>query len=252
VLVGVDHREGEFADRSQRMSALLDAYAARQGEQPKARHVCPVCVEALPIDGAAFSLGANRRRSFVVSTAGRLAQHLADLQFMMGEGPKIDALEAGCPVVVPDLAAACTASRWPLFAPAAANLGIRALCALPLAWDDVRAGVLQLYRTSPGCPTVDELADAVTLAYLGLELALAAAQPDRADDQQWIIDHDLGGRATVHQATGVVAAQLGISADDALARLQLYAYCCEQSVTEVARAVMTGRLRLPHHAGNRS
>ncbi|MFE5565029.1 ANTAR domain-containing protein [Amycolatopsis japonica] len=70
--------------------------------------------------------------------------------------------------------------------------------------------------------------------------------PD-ADD-----DHPLGGERVqwavlhyqaVHLATGMLIARLDISQDEALLRLRAYAFSHQLPITEVAEAVVNGRLR---------
>jgi len=47
----------------------------------------------------------------------------------------------------------------------------------------------------------------------------------------------------VHQATGFVLAQLGISADQALARMRCYAFVEQRLLIDVARDVVSRRLQ---------
>jgi AmiR/NasT family two-component response regulator len=47
----------------------------------------------------------------------------------------------------------------------------------------------------------------------------------------------------VHQATGLVLAQLGVSAEAAFARLRAYAYAEDRRLDDVARDVVERRLR---------
>ncbi len=47
----------------------------------------------------------------------------------------------------------------------------------------------------------------------------------------------------VHQAAGMVAAQLGVSVRDALVRLRAHAFGNDRSLTDVARDVVDRRLR---------
>jgi AmiR/NasT family two-component response regulator len=47
----------------------------------------------------------------------------------------------------------------------------------------------------------------------------------------------------VHQATGMLLVQLGISAEAAFARLRAYAYAHDQRLADVAREVVGRRLR---------
>ncbi len=47
----------------------------------------------------------------------------------------------------------------------------------------------------------------------------------------------------VHQASGMVAAQLGVSVRDALVRLRAYAFGNDRSLSEVAKEVVDRKLR---------
>ena len=50
-------------------------------------------------------------------------------------------------------------------------------------------------------------------------------------------------RAEVHQATGMVSVQLGVSAAEALARMRAYAFVHNRLLIDVARDVVARRLR---------
>jgi AmiR/NasT family two-component response regulator len=56
------------------------------------------------------------------------------------------------------------------------------------------------------------------------------------------LDHSVHGRAEIHQATGMVVAQLGVSAQDALARLRAYAFAEQRLLGDVAHDVVSRRL----------
>jgi AmiR/NasT family two-component response regulator len=62
-----------------------------------------------------------------------------------------------------------------------------------------------------------------------------------ADAGGWL-DRALGYRADIHQATGMVLVQLGISATDALARLRAHAFCHQRLLIDVACDVVARRL----------
>ncbi|MER7975220.1 ANTAR domain-containing protein [Streptomyces sp. NPDC096080] len=47
----------------------------------------------------------------------------------------------------------------------------------------------------------------------------------------------------MHQATGVVMAQLGISAAPALARLRAHAFAEDRTIRDLAHEVVRGRIR---------
>ena len=60
--------------------------------------------------------------------------------------------------------------------------------------------------------------------------------PDRLGE---VVDH----RANVHQATGMIAAQLGSDVATALGRLRAFAWSRDRSVADVADDVISRRLR---------
>jgi ANTAR domain-containing protein len=61
-------------------------------------------------------------------------------------------------------------------------------------------------------------------------------------DGVWL-DHSVYGRAEIHQATGMVLVQLGANATDAVARMRAYAFAEQRSLSDVARDVVSRRLR---------
>lgn len=59
-----------------------------------------------------------------------------------------------------------------------------------------------------------------------------------------VFDVSWRSHVVVHQATGALAAQFGISTAEALARLRAYAFGHLQPLDEVAHDVMSGELRI--------
>ena len=55
-------------------------------------------------------------------------------------------------------------------------------------------------------------------------------------------------RRMVHQASGVVLAQLGLSPDDALLVIQAHAFATGESMMQVSKDVVAGRLRFVRQA----
>jgi len=87
---------------------------------------------------------------------------IEELQFMLGEGPCIDAYEHVIPIAEPNLSA--PSSRWPGFTPPALEAGVRAIFSFPLRVGAVCIGALDLYRDRSGELSYDEHADAVIMA----------------------------------------------------------------------------------------
>lgn len=206
-----------------------------------AEQFCRACVAGLGIDGAAISLLPESASRETLYATDATAERVEELQYTLGEGPCIEAVTSGRPVLVPDVEKATGQTRWPMFAAAVAEqAGIGAVFALPLQLGTINLGVLDLYRTTPGDMGDSELRDAMRAADTAA-LMLLALRTDPGDGQWW--DHSWTGRAEVHQATGMVVAQLGVGAQDAFARLRGYAFSQERLLDDIARDVVARRLR---------
>jgi hypothetical protein len=125
---------------------------------------------------------------------------------------------------------------------AAAQAGIRAVFAFPLAVGAVRVGALDLYRIQAGELTDEQLAGAL-LAADAAAIALLSLDVDAADTFNGKAQEGTDFHLDVHRATGMVQEQLGVSTADALLRLRAKAFADERSISEVAADVIQRRLR---------
>ena len=135
-------------------------------------------------------------------------------------------------------------SRWPLYAAAAHNEGLRAAFAFPLQIGAARLGVLDLHRREPGPLTAEELTRALTFADVATTLLLNAqkeAPPGAAADG---LDEAMAYHYRLHQAQGMVMVQVGVTLAAALALLRAYAFSHDRHLDDVARDVVTRTLRL--------
>ncbi|MEY9997336.1 hypothetical protein ABIE67_009455 [Streptomyces sp. V4I8] len=189
----------------------------------------------LSLDGLALSLLHGDGLELLWHT-GETAALLDDMQFIQGHGPSHDAMHSLDPVLETDLAHA-PAGRWPGLAAAAGELAVHAVFAFPLTLGVIRLGVLTGHRRIPGPLTPQQTTDALALADALTELLAAPTTPAAPAVRHL-------HRADVHQATGMTAAQLGISPADALARIRAHAYRHNQPLLDTAHAILTGQLRL--------
>jgi ANTAR domain len=222
---------------------LWSQVVERAGGRPVTiRHVCATAISAAGMDSAAVTvmLPANPREALYASDS--VASEVEELMLTLGEGPGVDAGTSG-PALVPDLSASECLARWPVFAPAAVRAGVPAMFALPLAIGVIRLGVLDLYRARAGGLERDRLRDALLLADTACALLLdtgsaAGARFDEGGPAQAGLRHPV-----VHQATGMIIVQLGVSASVALTRLRAYAYANDRLLHDVASDVVARRLR---------
>lgn len=211
-------------------------------------HVVAVLLSAAGVDAAAVAVVLNASPRETIYASDRVASEVEELTLTLGEGPGVEALADG-PELVADLAEADCLARWPVFAPAAARAGVRAVFALPLRIGGIRLGVLNLYRAQPGGLDREQLADVLVLADTLGALLLDKTdrdrpRPDRAWPEQAGAQHPV-----VHQATGMIIVQLGVTAAVALIRLRAYAYANDRRLRDVAADVVARRLRFDPDSG---
>ncbi len=208
----------------------------------RAQRLCALCVQATSASGASLGVASDGQRSTVCATDA-VSDRLEELQITFSEGPCVEALRDGRPVLVGDLSGD-SERRWPWFAPAAVEAGARGFFVLPLQVGAIRLGVLSLYRTSPGSLEDEELHDARVLAEAATLLLTLDDTAHSAEAFLWAIGDRSRFRAQVHQAVGVLMVQLDLDARDAFARLCAHSYVEGVPVAEVAEGIVTGRLRL--------
>lgn len=200
------------------------------------------CAGALGLDGLAFLLAPEGRVPELLQSHGGRTAALEDLQRTQGQGPTPEAAGTHRMVLVPDLAAT-DAARWPALSPALAGLGVHAVFAFPLSIGVITLGVLTGHRTTPGPMSAPRLTEALVLVgTLSSILVDLAARPDDAAVR--LLDEPGLHFAEVHQATGMLAAQLGIPPSQALVRLRAHAFSHDLPLLATARAVLSHRLRL--------
>jgi hypothetical protein len=227
-------------DRLSPLIARLDALAP---EDPRLEQICRGCVTLLDVSGAAVILMSEQEPGALTASFGARVAEVEDLQFALGEGPCLEGFRDGAPVFAPDLSDG-RQERWPSFARQAIAMGARAVFVLPLQLGAIRVGVLYLYRDRQGMLSAAQLADSLDLAELAM-LTILELQSQAPPGQLGAgLEGAWSHHAVVHQATGVVAAQLSTKLADALARIRAHAFAEDLSIYTVAADVVSGRLRL--------
>jgi hypothetical protein len=232
---------GEVA--SGRLVRVAEAFAAQPPGPPEAR-TCAAASTLLGVAGVGVSLGASddlldSGLQTVCATAGGRSGEA--LQFESGEGPSYSAHLTGWPVQVPDLELDHT---WPAFSEGAAALGLRAVFAFPVRCGSIGLGALTLYHRVAGDLTADQYADALVFSRFALDLLLSLQAGRPPDELDQVFTGSWSNAVEVHQASGVVAVQLGIPVGAALAVLRAHAFADGCSLAEVASQVIEHRLKL--------
>ncbi|MFC9250239.1 GAF and ANTAR domain-containing protein [Amycolatopsis thailandensis] len=162
---------------------------------------------------------------------------LDDEQFTFGEGPVVDAIDTGAPVLC---SALDVTARWPGFTAAALKRDVHAVFAFPVMLGAITIGALMCHRRAAGSMNNAAMTKALALAD-SLTPALLTS-PDDSAEEVW--SQQLH-RAEVHQATGMISVFLDVSLVEALSRLRAYSLSQDRPIAEVARDIVARRLRLP-------
>jgi len=206
------------------------------------RELCISCVKVLPVDRAALTVGGAATTWEPLSATDETAARIEAHQLVTGEGPAVDAAERGGPVLVDDLSTEY--DRWPGFTAALGRDAYGAMFAFPLQIGAIAVGVLDLYRNEPVPIEPDELTAMVAVADIVTMVLLSRPPPADIDtnttDAWWTPSP---ASSEVHQATGMVIAQLSVAPRIAYLRLRAYAFAHDKPLTEVAREVIERRLR---------
>lgn len=214
------------------------------------QRLCDVCAEVTGATGAGIMLMSGDIPRGSVCTTDTVSALIEQLQYDLGEGPCVDAYTQDRPVLEPNLSDPRT-RRWPAFSGPALDAGVRAVFGFPLQVGAVRLGALNLYRNGPGPLTDGEHADSLLMADIvaqALLLLQAGAPPGRVATE---LEAHANFQYVVHQATGMVAAQLDVSVGHALIRLRAHAFGNDRTLTDVARDVVDRKLRFDSRSGEK-
>jgi hypothetical protein len=226
-------------DKASVLAELVRVVAKQDTGRNLPERLCAAAVAITGASGSSLTIAYTSPHRVTLCSTDEVSARLEDLQDVLGQGPGPSAYRSGHQVRMdigpgPDEG---FDERWPAFddAARAAFTSLRVI-AIPIHPDSDVLGVLTYHQPRSVEERLDEaatqfLADAVGVALL--------KDPDE-------LAPDSGGpwanRASVHQATGMVIAQLHIGADDALALLRAHAFAHGWPLERVAHSVLDGHL----------
>lgn len=190
--------------------------------------------DVYPAEAVAVMVVDKRGELEPLTSTSHRATELELLQAQHAEGPCVDAIRTGEPVLV--AGASELARRWGSIGEAISGAGYGSVHAFPLHWRGGPIGGLNVFLQADSLP--DE--EARDLGQLFADVAtLAVVRPDLATDRVPARIHEaVTARAAVEQAKGVLAYQHGIDPGAAYDELVARAHRSGQSLTEAANDVL--------------
>jgi len=177
-------------------------------------------------------------------TSDAVAADLDDIQFATGVGPAPEAMNSEHPICVADLAGA---SRWPVLAATAAELGVSSALCLglfvhrPAQWSAL--GAFSLYGATPDAFSDDDHEFGTILAaYLAIAVA-TAQRHDEVDRREAALHRGLSTRDVIGQAKGILMERQRLSAGDSFDLLRRVSQRLNRKLADVAQQLAeTGEL----------
>lgn len=200
-------------------------------------------VQLLGASAAGLLLDDQRGNLALVASSDDESRLLELFQLEADEGPCLDCVRGGRAVVSPDLSA--DRERWPSFVPAAVAAGFQSVVAVPLRLREETIGGLNLFTAGPGAlsESSQRLAQALAdVATIGILQQRSAHRSSVLTEQ---LQHALNSRVVIEQAKGVLAEREGLEMAVAYAALRQFARSHNLKISDVARRVVAGELRVP-------
>lgn len=229
-------------DRLARVLAAVRALARAEDTPVAVRHVCQACATMVRAGGVGLYLIGDLGSGEPIYATDAVSERIMDMQVTVGEGPAVQALDGLSPVLAPELTGIPSQRRWPLFAPAAVEVGASAVFAFPLVQHAISVGVLEIHRVVEGELSRDETSDALLFAEVAMSLLADLVEADPDDAEEFACG--VGARwGEIHRAIGVVSIQLESGLTEAFLRLRARAFASDRPLSEIAEDVLTQRMR---------
>ncbi len=220
--------------------ALIADEPVRHDDKPDLggwmQRLCRAATRDLVASGVGVNVMSSSGAISVLAASSPQSEVVEQLQFTLGEGPCMDAYASGRPVLTPDLATGGL-QRWPGYAAAAQDHGVRSVFSFPLQIGAARLGAMDVCRQRTGPLSTPHLSRALAFAEAAT-VALVTAQDHVSSDDRSVLGRAMEGSFLVYQAQGMVQVQLGASLVEAMSRLRAYAFSHDRPLYEVAADVV--------------
>ena len=177
----------------------------------------------------------RRKKPVTVATSEPAVHALDELQYGLGEGPCLTAVQGLTTIHVPDLR---EEARWPRYAAAAWAEGIGSVLSVPLPLEGEANAALNLYSSRTNAFSGADIKHAEAYAaQVSKALRLAVRVTQLTEDRKHLTTA-MESRTTIDVAVGVIMAQNRCSQESALKILKIASSTRNVKLRDVAAAVV--------------
>ena len=227
-------------DLAEGLAGLSRLLTGEQALEQTLVRIAQFAVRAVPgAQGAGLTLLEQDRQTTVVVT-DEFVRQVDSIQYGIGEGPCISAVEKREPVVSGNLGGE---SLWPRFGPRVGRLGVHSALSLPLLVPDRVIGALNIYAHPRDAFSAEALRlgqEFAGPAAVSVANAQLLAHAERLVGQ---LRQALLSRAQIDQAIGVVMSRSGVDGTEAFARLRAISQSRSVKVSVVAQELLDEAVR---------
>ena len=170
------------------------------------------------------------------------ARLLELVQLQASAGPCLDCFRSGEQVSTTDLVAAV--GRWPAFAPYATAAGFASVHAFPMRVRDRVIGAVNVFGRDGTDLAHDQVRIIQALADVATVALIQEQTLRRAELLTGQLQTALDSRVVIEQAKGAVAGALGVSVEEAFARIRDHSRRERTTLTDFARGLVAGPERI--------
>jgi ANTAR domain len=227
-----------LAERGRLLSDLAATLATLPTDRPQTWRLGEAMRRMLQAHGVAITVEYLSDSRITLCASDELAEALESLQEVTGEGPGFDAARDD-EIVVADLDGDAD-QRWPMLTNALEErYGPLRVYAIPLHADGALGGIATLHTGHQ--QSLSEPPDRVAFLANAVGAALLVDAAEHPEGQVQV-GEGWSSRSVVHQATGMVMAQVRVTPEDALALLRGHAYAMATDINDVAAQVVDRRI----------
>ena len=184
----------------------------------------------------AVTLGRQKRTATIGGSSDQ-AMLLDRIEQSLEQGPCIDALESGRPVLLDD---STSSPQWNEYCQALTAAGMRSTLGIPMELEPSSAAVLNFFAQLPGTFTRDAVTDALTFAGVAGKALRVAIKITALTETAGNLEAAMGNRSIIDTACGVIISQNRCSHEEAFQILRKASNDRNQKLRDLALALVEG------------